>query len=78
MKTFVVLVIAVVARFSPWATAADLEFTETLQLPEGHSLGWVRANAGVKGQGARMSFSTKRNGARPRRGGSSSSIGIGS
>jgi hypothetical protein len=32
--------------------AADIEITETLQLPECHSLGWVRANAGVKGQGA--------------------------
>jgi hypothetical protein len=34
------------------AMAADIELTETLQLPECHSLGWVRANAGVKGQGA--------------------------
>ncbi len=33
-------------------SAADIELTETLQLPECHSLGWVRANAGVKGQGA--------------------------
>jgi hypothetical protein len=32
------------------AQAADLELTETLSLPECHSLGWVRANAGVKGQ----------------------------
>jgi len=32
--------------------AADIEITETLQLPECHSIGWVRANAGVKGQGA--------------------------
>ena len=32
------------------AMAADIELTETLQLPECHSLGWVRANAGVKGQ----------------------------
>lgn len=31
--------------------AADIEITETLQLPECHSIGWVRANAGVKGQG---------------------------
>ncbi len=30
--------------------AGDLELNETLQLPECHSLGWVRANAGVKGQ----------------------------
>lgn len=34
------------------AFAADVELSETLQLPECHSLGWVRANAGVKGQGA--------------------------
>ena len=34
------------------AFAADIELTETLQLPECHSIGWVRANAGVKGQGA--------------------------
>jgi hypothetical protein len=34
------------------AFAADIEITETLQLPECHSIGWVRANAGVKGQGA--------------------------
>jgi len=34
------------------AVAADIEITETLQLPECHSIGWVRANAGVKGQGA--------------------------
>ena len=32
--------------------AADIELTETLQLPECHSLDWVRVNAGVKGQGA--------------------------
>lgn len=32
--------------------AADIEVTETLQLPECHSIGWVRANAGVKTQGA--------------------------
>jgi hypothetical protein len=30
--------------------AADIELTETLQLPECHSLGWVRANTQVKGQ----------------------------
>ena len=30
--------------------AADIEITETLSLPECHSIGWVRANAGVKGQ----------------------------
>ncbi len=34
------------------ANVADIEITETLQLPECHSIGWVRANAGVKGQGA--------------------------
>lgn len=33
------------------ALSADLEISETLQLPECHSLGWVRANAGVAGQG---------------------------
>lgn len=32
--------------------AADIELSETLQLPECHSIGWVRANAGVKAQGA--------------------------
>ena len=32
------------------ALAADIEISETLQLPECHSIGWVRANAGVKGQ----------------------------
>ncbi|MBB5032349.1 hypothetical protein [Prosthecobacter vanneervenii] len=30
--------------------AADIELTETLQLPECHSIGWVRANTQVKGQ----------------------------
>ncbi len=34
------------------AFAADTEITETLQLPECHSIGWVRANAGVKELGA--------------------------
>jgi len=33
------------------ARAADLEISETLQLPECHSIGWVRANTDVKGQG---------------------------
>ena len=33
------------------AFAADVELSETLQLPECHSIGWVRANAGVKSQG---------------------------
>lgn len=32
------------------AFSADIEISETLQLPECHSIGWVRANAGVKGQ----------------------------
>ncbi|MEZ0387887.1 MAG: hypothetical protein ACAI34_12510 [Verrucomicrobium sp.] len=32
------------------ATAADIELTETLQLPECHSLGWVKANTQAKGQ----------------------------
>src|SRR5205823_1353777 len=32
------------------ARGADLELSESVQLPECHSLGWVRANAGVKGQ----------------------------
>lgn len=32
------------------ASAADIEISETLQLPDCHSIGWVRANAGVKGQ----------------------------
>lgn len=32
--------------------AAGGEWTETLQLPECHSIGWVRAQAGVKNQGA--------------------------
>lgn len=32
------------------ACAADIEITETLQLPECHSIGWVRANAGVTDQ----------------------------
>ncbi len=34
------------------ASAAETELSETLQLPECHSIGWVRAHAGVKGQGA--------------------------
>lgn len=34
------------------AHAADIELSETLQLPECHSIGWVRANTDVKGQGA--------------------------
>ncbi len=38
--------------FAVSALAADIEISETLQLPECHSIGWVRANAGVKAQGA--------------------------
>lgn len=34
------------------APAADIEISETIQLPECHSIGWVRANAGVKEQKA--------------------------
>ena len=33
------------------AFAADVELSETLQLPECHSTDWVRANTGVKSQG---------------------------
>lgn len=33
------------------ALAADLDLSGTIPLPECHSLGWVRANTGVKGQG---------------------------
>ncbi len=51
MKRLVLLVTAIFASLNPSARADDLEFTETLPLPECHSLGWVRANAGVKGQG---------------------------
>lgn len=40
------------AVFCPLADAADLEITETLQLPECHSISWVRAHAGVKNQQA--------------------------
>lgn len=42
---------AITLSFTP-AQAADLELSETLQFPECHSIGWVRANAGVKSQGA--------------------------
>lgn len=38
--------------FGVGALGADLEISETVPLPECHSIGWVRANAGVKGQGA--------------------------
>jgi hypothetical protein len=38
------------AGLDPHVEAADIEITETLQLPECHSLGWVRANAGVTDQ----------------------------
>ena len=34
------------------ASTDDIEITESLQLPMCHSLNWVRANAGVAGQGA--------------------------
>lgn len=44
--------VAVLSLLCSEATAGDLEWTETFQLPECHSIGWVRANAGVKGQGA--------------------------
>jgi hypothetical protein len=40
------------AGLSMGALGAELELTETVQLPECHSIGWVRANAGVKAQGA--------------------------
>ncbi len=45
LSTFLVIV-------SSCVRAADIELSETVQLPECHSIGWVRANAGVKGQGA--------------------------
>jgi hypothetical protein len=46
--------VALLAAFAACGavSAADIEISETLQLPECHSIGWVRANAGVKGQGA--------------------------
>ncbi len=47
-RTFFALLAATAS--GPCSIAADIEITETLQLPECHSLGWVRANAGVKGQ----------------------------
>jgi hypothetical protein len=50
MKSFALLLVAF-ASLHTVVRADDLELTETLQLPECHSLGWVRANAGVKGQG---------------------------
>ena len=52
MQPLALLLAAVFACSQAVVRAADLELTETLQLPECHSLGWVRANAGVKGQGA--------------------------
>ncbi len=46
------LLIFLAAHAAPLpARGADLELTETRQLPECHSLDWVRAKAGVKGQG---------------------------
>jgi hypothetical protein len=50
MKSFALLLVAALADLASPSHAADLELNETLQLPECHSLGWVRANAGVKGQ----------------------------
>jgi hypothetical protein len=50
MKAFTLSIAALCAGLSAGAFAADLELTETLRLPECHSLGWVRANADVKGQ----------------------------
>jgi hypothetical protein len=44
------LLLLVLASLSSRALAADLEITETVSLPECHSLGWVRANAGVTNQ----------------------------
>ncbi|WP_395745089.1 hypothetical protein [Prosthecobacter sp.] len=46
MKTSFFIAALLVANLQ----AADLELTETLQLPECHSIGWVRANTQVKGQ----------------------------
>lgn len=40
------------ASWSLPVQAADLELSETVQFPECHSIGWVRANAGVRGQNA--------------------------
>jgi hypothetical protein len=42
------------AALQPRSVAADLEISEAVQLPECHSIGWVRANAGVKGQGTNV------------------------
>lgn len=49
---FVRAVLFAVIAFCATAAGADIEISEMLQLPECHSIGWVRANAGVKGQGA--------------------------
>ncbi len=46
MKTSFLAALLFVANLN----AADIEITETLQLPECHSIGWVRANTQVKGQ----------------------------
>ncbi len=48
LRWFSILLVAV----SSCVRAADIELSETVQLPECHSIGWVRANAGVKSQGA--------------------------
>ena len=47
MKSAFLFAAALLAANLP---AADIELTETLQLPECHSIGWVRANTQVKGQ----------------------------
>jgi len=46
MKTSFLTALLFVANLN----AADIELTETLQLPECHSIGWVKANTQVKGQ----------------------------
>lgn len=51
MRSFLLIVVSF-AGLGLNVGAEDIELTETLQLPECHSIGWVRANAGVKGQAA--------------------------
>ena len=46
MKPFLLVATLLLANLH----AADIELTETLPLPECHSIGWVRANTQVKGQ----------------------------
>ncbi|MDB6007434.1 MAG: hypothetical protein JWR15_4421 [Prosthecobacter sp.] len=46
MKTFFLVAVLLASNLP----AADIELNETLQLPECHSIGWVRANTQVKGQ----------------------------